>query len=233
MTTHENFLSNVRDAACAACAIDRAEPRVHAHLGAAVPRHRLQLPAARASRHSAGTSVIMPAFDVAAFLARDRGRADLGAHHACRRSTGWRCSSRTSPSIDTSSVRVARYGGAPIAPDLVHRIQAGVPDRARRQRLRADRDLVGRRPTCRTSDAAEHADSVGFAAPVVDVALDAADPDSGVGELLIRGPNVVAGYWRKPEQTARDVRRRLAAHRRPGPHRRRRAWSTSSTARRT
>jgi len=27
------------------------------------------------------------------------------------------------------------------------------------------------------------------------------DPVSGVGELLIRGPNVVAGYWQKPEQT--------------------------------
>jgi acyl-CoA synthetase (AMP-forming)/AMP-acid ligase II len=50
--------------------------------------------------------------------------------------------------------------------------------------------------------AAEHADSVGFPAPVVDVAVAEADAGTGVGELLIRGPHVVAGYWRKPEQTA-------------------------------
>jgi acyl-CoA synthetase (AMP-forming)/AMP-acid ligase II len=50
-------------------------------------------------------------------------------------------------------------------------------------------------------EAAEHADSVGFAMPVVDIALDRADPDTGVGELLVRGPNVVQGYWRKPRET--------------------------------
>ena len=46
-----------------------------------------------------------------------------------------------------------------------------------------------------------HADSVGFPAPVCDVRLDAAGPD-GTGELLVRGPNVVSGYWNKPEATA-------------------------------
>jgi len=46
-----------------------------------------------------------------------------------------------------------------------------------------------------------HADSVGFPAPVCDVRLDAMLPD-GTGELLVRGPNVVSGYWNKPEATA-------------------------------
>jgi long-chain acyl-CoA synthetase len=55
-------------------------------------------------------------------------------------------------------------------------------------------------------EAAEHADSVGFAMPVVDLALDDVDHGSGshppTGELLVRGPNVVAGYWNKPEANA-------------------------------
>ena len=37
--------------------------------------------------------------------------------------------------------------------------------------------------------------------PTVDLAVDEADPETGVGELLIRGANVVAGYWNKPDAT--------------------------------
>ena len=51
-------------------------------------------------------------------------------------------------------------------------------------------------------DAAEHADSVGFAMPVVDLAIDDPDPQTGMGELLVRGANVVQGYWNKPQATA-------------------------------
>jgi long-chain acyl-CoA synthetase len=73
---------------------------------------------------------------------------------------------------DLSHVRWVSYGGAPIAADSVHKI------------------------------AAEHAASVGFAMPVVDLALDRRDPETGVGELLVRGENIVQGYWNKPEATA-------------------------------
>src|SRR6202042_280007 len=51
-------------------------------------------------------------------------------------------------------------------------------------------------------DAADHADSVGFAMPVVDVALHEPAAGTGVGELLVRRQNVVQGYWSKPEATA-------------------------------
>ena len=51
-------------------------------------------------------------------------------------------------------------------------------------------------------EAGDHADSVGFAMPVVDLALHQPDPGTGVGELLVRGQNVVQGYWRNPEATA-------------------------------
>ena len=43
--------------------------------------------------------------------------------------------------------------------------------------------------------------SVGLAAPVVDLKLER-ENDGDVGELMIRGPNVVPGYWNKPEATA-------------------------------
>jgi len=103
--------------------------------------------------------------------------------------------------IDTSSVRALSYGGAPIAPDLVHRIQQAFPT------ARVGNGF-GLTETSSVSTylphehAAEHADSIGFAAPVVDLDLADPDPATGVGELLVRGPHVVAGYWRKPEQTA-------------------------------
>ena len=52
-------------------------------------------------------------------------------------------------------------------------------------------------------EAAAHPDSVGFALPVVDLALADADPATGIGELLVRGPNVVQGYWDNPLASAK------------------------------
>ncbi|MCW3029835.1 MAG: putative fatty-acid--CoA ligase [Solirubrobacterales bacterium] len=106
--------------------------------------------------------------------------------------------------LDVSGVRWVSYGGAPIAESLVDRIKEAFPN------ARVGNGFGLTETSSLTSflpheEAADHADSVGFAMPVVDLALHepgGPDSDEGVGELLVRGPNVVQGYWNKPQATA-------------------------------
>jgi acyl-CoA synthetase (AMP-forming)/AMP-acid ligase II len=107
--------------------------------------------------------------------------------------------------LDVSNVTWVSYGGAPIAESLVHRLKDAFPN------ARVGNGFGLTETSSLTSflpheEAEEHADSVGFAMPVVDLALDEVDHGSEshppVGELLVRGPNVVAGYWNKPQATA-------------------------------
>ena len=103
--------------------------------------------------------------------------------------------------LDVSRVRWISYGGAPVSESLVHRIMEAFPN------ARVGNGFGLTETSSLTSflpheEAAEHADSVGFAMPVVDLAIDEPDRQSGVGELLVRGPNVVQGYWNKPQATA-------------------------------
>jgi long-chain acyl-CoA synthetase len=105
------------------------------------------------------------------------------------------------PELDVSSVRWISYGGAPIATSLVHSIMEAFPA-ARVGNGFGLTETSSLTTFLPHEEAAEHADSVGFAMPVVDLAIDQPDPQTGVGELLVRGPNVVQGYWRKPEASA-------------------------------
>ena len=114
---------------------------------------------------------------------------------------------------DTSSVQSISYGGAPCPPDLVRRIKehfpAGAPgngygltETSAMTTMNSGDDYV-RKP-----------DSVGPPSPVCDVAVvpeewDGAEPPvdqapdpARTGELWIKGPNVVRGYWIRPDATA-------------------------------
>ena len=114
---------------------------------------------------------------------------------------------------DTSSVQSISYGGAPCPPDLVRRIKEhfptgapgngyGLTETSAMTTMNAGDDYV-RKP-----------DSVGPPSPVCDVAVvpeewEHADPPADLmpdpartGELWIKGPNVVRGYWNRPDATA-------------------------------
>jgi long-chain acyl-CoA synthetase len=146
-----------------------------------------------------GTTVIMPAFEVKAFLeAIAAERIDMLTTVPA---IYWLAISQPEfADTDVSSVQWASYGGAPIAPDLVRRIMAAFPN-ARVGNGFGLTECSSIATFLPHEYAVSRPETVGFAAPVVD--LDVFEPDAeGAGELLIRGPNVCAGYWRKPEQTA-------------------------------
>jgi len=120
--------------------------------------------------------------------------------------------------FDTSSVKSVSYGGAPAPPELVRRIQAAFPtgqpgngygltETSAAVCLNGGADYVAKPDSC------------GPALPVVELAIIPEDFDgdeptselasgpSVIGELWIKGPNVVRGYWNKPEETAKAFTR--------------------------
>ena len=120
--------------------------------------------------------------------------------------------------FDTSSIRGVSYGGAPAPPDLVRRIREawpvgqpsngyGLTETSSVTSMNSGADYVAK------------PDSAGPPVPVCDVAVLPEDyakeePDDSVprgpgvrGELWIKGPNVVRGYWNRPEETAKTFSR--------------------------
>ncbi len=114
---------------------------------------------------------------------------------------------------DTSSVRTVSYGGAPAPPDLLRRIReawpVGLPSTG--YGLTETSSLISMNSG---SDYVAKPSSVGTPVPVCDVAgvpegFGGDEPDETIprgpdvrGELWITGPQVVRGYWNRPEETS-------------------------------
>jgi acyl-CoA synthetase (AMP-forming)/AMP-acid ligase II len=102
--------------------------------------------------------------------------------------------------LDVSGVAWVSSGGSPIAPSLVAEIQRAFPYAGGGDGYGLT-ECSGMATFIPRDEALLHAGSVGYAMPVVDLAVADVDPQSGVGELLIRGANVAQGYWNSPEAT--------------------------------
>jgi long-chain acyl-CoA synthetase len=197
MTTHSNFLTNIENVMRIRKPRDGDPMRnlVSVPLFHVTGCNSQLLP----TLSDVGTTIVMPVFEVQRFL-----RAIIEEKVSVVTTVPaifWYA--LTQPNIgdfDLSKVELATYGGAPIAPSLVGQIKKAFGN------ARVGNGF-GLTETSSVSTflpheyADTHADSVGFAVPTVDLDVLEPDPAGGVGELLIRGANVVAGYWNKPEAT--------------------------------
>lgn len=117
----------------------------------------------------------------------------------------------TSPEFgdyDTSSLNSVSYGGAPAPPALVDKIKELLPDRV-------PSNGYGLTETSSVTtynsgvNYLRHPDSVGPPVPVCDLTVVGPGgeelPAGEVGELLIKGPNVIKGYWNRPDATAQAI----------------------------
>jgi long-chain acyl-CoA synthetase len=198
MTTHQNFLANAESSSRV------SRPALNHTLRTLVSVPLFHVTGCNSQFLVAvlfgATTVIMPTFEVQAFL-RAIGEERINALTSVPAIFWLAIHQPNFPQIDTSGITRVSYGGAPIAPDLVLRIMDAFPN------ARVGNGF-GLTETAAMATFLPHEysrlrpETVGFPTPVMEVKLGEMEPDGEVGELLIRGQNVVKGYWNKPEATA-------------------------------
>ena len=107
---------------------------------------------------------------------------------------------------DLSSLESVSYGGAPSAPELVRKIKETFPKSAPGNGWGMT-ETSATATTHSGEDYQNRPDSCGPAVAVTDLKIMSVEGDrelpvGEVGELWCKGPQVVKGYWNKPEATA-------------------------------
>jgi long-chain acyl-CoA synthetase len=100
---------------------------------------------------------------------------------------------------DLSELRYIVSGGAPLPPEIAQEVMRRLPQVAIREGygLTESAALVTSTPP-----GAARLGSVGQAAPGYEVRIDG---DDEVGEICVRSPSVMLGYWQQPEATAETI----------------------------
>ena len=122
----------------------------------------------------------------------------------------WRvCEAPERHDYDTSSVVSVSFGGSPAADEMQRRVRETFPNLKATTNAYGLTESSSAATTLSGADALLKADSVGLPMPTVDVAIAAPDGThlgpGETGEVLLRGPIIMPGYWNKPEATASTV----------------------------
>jgi long-chain acyl-CoA synthetase len=156
----------------------------------------------------AGRHVILPAFDPAAALDLIEAE-EVTATIAVPTMLAALCQEQLARPREVSGLRLINHGGAPTATATLRRAHAAFPQAELMQ-------IYGTTETAPIATVLPHEEAlldtpqarsagqpaVGVEVAVTDVASGAPLPAGAVGEVAIRGENVMAGYWNKPDATA-------------------------------
>lgn len=116
--------------------------------------------------------------------------------------------------FDMSSLRFLSYGAAPMPPDLLERTLNAFPDVKFGQAYgmtEASPVLTVLSSDYHTEDGQKlgKINSVGKPVSFVDIRIIGPDdmmlPAGNIGEIIARGPNIMLGYWDKPDMTAEAI----------------------------
>lgn len=111
-------------------------------------------------------------------------------------------------SRDTSSLLSVGGGGAPMPPELVKRIDDSFPKgRPGLGYGMTETNAYG--PQNAGDDFVSHPTSTGRALPIIEMRTTDPEgetlPSGELGELWFKGPNLISGYWNRPEATAETI----------------------------
>ncbi len=122
----------------------------------------------------------------------------------------WRvCEHPDRHDFDTSSVKSVAFGGSPSADELQRMVRETFPNVKSTSNAYGLTESSSVATVINGQDALDKPTSVGPPVPVVDIAILGANGEhlaqGETGEVLIRGPIIMPGYWGKPEATAETV----------------------------
>ena len=112
------------------------------------------------------------------------------------------------PDHDTSSIRTILFGGAPPAPELAARVKTAFPN-SNASNGYGLTETSALSTVNVAEDYIARPESVGQAAPICQIKILASDgrecPAGDIGEICVKGPQVIKGYWNNPEATAKTI----------------------------
>src|SRR5262249_58799175 len=113
---------------------------------------------------------------------------------------------------DLSSLRQIGGGGSPVSPSLQRRTREVFPNAGGSMGLGYGlTECTALATVCSGQELIDHPLSCGRPLPTVqlelrDIVTDEVLPEGAEGEVCIRSPGVMLGYWRNPEATAESSR---------------------------